>query len=83
MNKIITIVYESKEKAEEVISKMKRCIEEYGNVTVAELYKLSGKDSNIEYMDYKYGWTDISKIHMRTERNGTCYVKFGKPSIVF
>ncbi len=83
MNKIITIAYESKEKAEEVIDKMAECIEQYGHVTIAELYKLSDKGSNIEYMDYKYGWTDISKIHMRTERNGTCYVKFGKPSIVF
>ncbi len=83
MNRVITIEYKSKEKAGEVLSKMARCIEEYGNVTVAELYQLSGTGGNIEHMDHKYGWTDMSKAHMKMEKDGTCYVKFGKPSIVF
>ena len=83
MNRVITIAYESKEKAGEVLSNMAKCIEEYGSITVAELYKLSGHDSNIKYMDHKYGWTDMSKTHMKIEKDGTCYVKFGKPSIVF
>lgn len=83
MNKVITIEYKSKEKAEEVIDKMSELIEQYGHATIADLYEIVDKNKDIEYMDYKYGWTDISKIHMKTKRNGTCYIKFGKPLIVF
>lgn len=83
MNRIITIAYESKEKAGEVLKKMAELIEQYGHATIADLYEFSNNRKNIEYMDYKYGWTDMSKIHMKIEKDGTCYVKFGKPSIVF
>jgi len=83
MNKTITIEYESKEKAEEVIDKMSELIEQYGHATIADLYEMVGKHGYIEYMDYKYGWTDMSKIHMKTKKDGMCQVKFGKPSIAF
>lgn len=83
MNKTITIEHESKEKAEEVINKMSELIEQYGHATISDLYELVGKRRDIEYMDYKYGWTDMSKIHMKIKKDNTCYVKFGKPSIVF
>lgn len=83
MNKVITIEYRSKEKTEEVINKMSELIEQYGHATIADLYEIVGKHRDIEYMDHKYGWTDISKIHMKIKKDGTCYVKFEKPSVVF
>ena len=83
MNKAITIECESKEKAEKIINDLAELIKQYDHATIADLYEIIGKHRDIQYMDYKYGWTDMSKIHIKIKKDSTCYVKFGKPSIVF
>ena len=54
------IVFNTREDAETVVDAMKEIIEQYGYVSVADLYDLAGLTST--YKDHQYGWTDISDI---------------------
>lgn len=51
------IRFDSREKAEDVLTNMQDIIDAYGFATVADLYDLSGITSN--YTDCKYGWTHL------------------------
>lgn len=51
------IVLETRSEAEEVLDRMSELIEQYGMVSVADLYDLVGISGN--YTDNKYGWTNI------------------------
>lgn len=51
------IVYESKPDAINVLQEMQDIINEYGEVTVADLFEISEITDN--YTDTKYGWTNI------------------------
>ena len=51
------IVLETRSEAEDVLDRMSELIEQYGMVSVADLYDLVGITGN--YTDNKYGWTNI------------------------
>lgn len=51
------IILESRSEAEEVLDRMSEMIDQYGMVSVADLYDLVGISGN--YTDNKYGWTNI------------------------
>ena len=62
------IILDSREEAEEVLTRMDELIDTYGNVSVADLYDLIGK--SCEYTDNKYGWTNIRNAEPILVRDG-------------
>lgn len=59
---------DSKTEAEDVLASMDELIEQYGMVTVADLYDLIGV--TCDYTDNKYGWTNISTASAVRGRDG-------------
>lgn len=64
------IIFDSRRKAEDVLARLGDVIEEYGEVTVANFYELSGIDSTPA--DNDYGWTDLRNAY--TDRASHGYV---------
>lgn len=62
------IVLDSRGEAEEVIARMDELIDQYGIVSVADLYDLVGVTGN--YTDNKYGWTNIRNAEPIRVRDG-------------
>lgn len=62
------IIIESRGEAEEVLTRMDELIEQYGVVSVADMYDLVGK--TCEYTDNKYGWTNIRNAEPVRVRDG-------------
>ena len=62
------IVLDSRGEAEEVIARMDELIDQYGIVSVADLYDLVGVSGN--YTDNKYGWTNIRNAEPIRVRDG-------------
>ena len=65
---IESIVLGSRQEAETVLGEMIELLSEYGTVSVADLYDLTGLSS--EFTDNKYGWTDLQPCSTHRERNG-------------
>jgi hypothetical protein len=62
------IVVETRAEAEEVIDKLRLCIDEYNVATVNDLYDLVGLTG--EFTDDKWGWYDLKAAAVRPTRNG-------------
>lgn len=62
------ISLESRGEAEAVIDRMFELLEEYGTVSVSDLYDLVGITGN--YTDCKYGWTDLRSASVVRGRDG-------------
>lgn len=62
------IILETREEAEVVLKRMNEIIEAYGVVSVADLCDLVGVSCN--YMDNKYGWTNIRNAEPIGVRGG-------------
>lgn len=62
------IIVGSRGEAEEVLSQMDDLIDNYGDVSVADLYDLVGKSSN--YTDCKYGWKNVRNAEAVRVRDG-------------
>ena len=62
------IVLDSRGEAEDVLTRMDELIENYGIVSVADLYDLVGVSGN--YTDNKYGWTNIHNAEVVRVRDG-------------
>lgn len=62
------IILESRAEAEEVLRCMDEIMDEYEQVTVADLYDLVGKTGN--YTDNKYGWKNIRNTEPIRVRDG-------------
>ena len=62
------IVLDSRGEAEEVLARMDELIDQYGIVSVADLYDLVGVTGN--YTDNKYGWTNIRNAEPIRVRDG-------------
>lgn len=54
------IIFETRCKAEEVITAMNKLINAYGIVSVADLYDLVGRSCN--YTDNIYGWANMRNV---------------------
>lgn len=63
-----TIVFDSREKAENVLETLKEIINEYGLVTVADLHESAGLD--ISYTENKYGWVNLKEAKIVRVRQG-------------
>ena len=62
------IFLETRAEAEEVLNRMDDLIDNYGIVSVADLYDLVGISSN--YTDNKYGWTNLRNARVERARDG-------------
>lgn len=62
------IVLDSRDEAKEVLARMNELIDQYGIVSVADLYDLVGITGN--YTDNKYGWTNIRNAEPIRVRDG-------------
>lgn len=59
---VYDIVLESREEAEEVLSRMDDLMATYGNVSIADMYDLVGIGGN--YTDNRYGWTNTRDVRI-------------------
>jgi len=62
------VILDSRGEAEIVIDRLRRSIDEYDSVTVAELYDLI--DITGSFPDSKYGWTDLTDARVRRISGG-------------
>ena len=62
------IILDTRREAEEVLDRMQDLIDNYGMVSVADLYDLVG--INGSYTDNKYGWTHLRSADIRRVSDG-------------
>lgn len=62
------IIIPDRAKVERILSTLDAILEEYGYVTVADVY--SSADISPNFTDNNYGWTDLSKFGTRRVREG-------------
>lgn len=62
------IVLTSRSDAVTVLNDMRDYIEDYGSVTVSNLYELVGEDS--QAIDNSYGWTNLDRAYIDSVRGG-------------
>ena len=70
------IALDSRQEAEEVLSRMDELVATYGQVTVADLYDLVG--ITCEYTDNNYGWTNIRNAKVVRLRDGKYMIDLPK-----
>lgn len=73
------ITFEYKADAEEVLNRMDEIVEQYGVVTVADLFDLAGITGN-GYTDQNYGWTSTRSASVERNRHGEYFLKLQRPS---
>lgn len=71
------IVFDSKGEAEGVREEMMNVIDEYGFVTVADMYDMAGLDQ--PYTSNKFGWTSIRSAESVRLRDGGYILKLPRP----
>lgn len=62
------IVLDTRGEVERVIDKLEDSLDEYGTVSIGDLYDLVGITGS--YTDYKYGWTDLRSARAERVRDG-------------
>jgi hypothetical protein len=67
-NKYTYIIFKTRSEAEDVLSHLVQFIEDYKNVTVADLCDFIGITSNFTYN--KVGWKDLSTAYISKVRGG-------------
>jgi hypothetical protein len=70
------IALESRQEAEEVLTRMDELVDTYGEVTVADLYDLVGV--TCEFTDNNYGWTNIRNAKVVRLRDGKYMIDLPK-----
>lgn len=60
--------FESRKEALKALNEMKDILDEYGFVTVADLYHIAGIDNT--YKSNKYGWTNLNNVEVVRVRMG-------------
>ena len=64
------IILESRQEAESVIADMYGLLDRFQMVTVADLYDLLGSKSDTDFIDLKWGWTDLNGAKAARVRGG-------------
>lgn len=75
------ITFECRQDAEEVLNRMDEIVEQYGVVTVADLFDLAGITGN-GYTDQNYGWTSTRSASVERNRHGEFILKLQRPSSI-
>lgn len=66
------IVVSSRSEAEGIVHRMFELLEKYNAVSVADLYRMVGVSAN--YMDDKWGWTNLNDADVKRVREGVLLV---------
>lgn len=72
------ITLNSRADAEHVLDTMIDIIREYNQASVGDFLDLVGVDNN--FTDYKYGWTDLTKVTISRVHGGDYVINFPAPS---
>ena len=62
------LIFDDRREAEDVLTTMVELVDQYGQVTVADLYDLVGQTSN--FTDYKWGWDNLASASVARVRDG-------------
>ena len=73
------VIFDSSYVAEQVLEHMNSILNDYGVVTVEDMYNLSAIIA--PYTSYKYGWTDLRNVEVAIHKHGY-YLTLPKPSTV-
>lgn len=73
------IIFDNRGDAEEVLNRMDEIVEQYGVVTVADLFDLAGITGN-GYTDQNYGWTSTRSASVERTRHGEFIIKLQRPT---
>ena len=65
---MLDITLPNRGEAEKVIRQMRDSLEEYGEVSVGDLYDFCGIDG--DFTDYKYGWANLDSARAERVRDG-------------
>lgn len=71
------IAFDSRAEAEEVLSYLIDCLEDYDVVSVSDFYDIVGMTS--EYTDAKWGWYNLSRAAVVRSRRGHYYIQLPHP----
>lgn len=71
------VVFDDRADAEEVLDGMIDYLKTYDFVSVADMYELSGIES--DYTDNKFGWDDLRTAKIIRERDGDYYIRLPRP----
>lgn len=74
------IVLRSRQDAEEVLDRMYDALSKYDEVSVADLYALTGIESS--HVDTKWGWTDLRGADVGRTRTGGYILQLPDPEIL-
>lgn len=74
------IIFESRVDAEDVREQMEEIIDNYGIVTVSDLYEMS--DLPLPYTGNKYGWTSLRSSDIVRVRGGGYSIKLPRPKAI-
>lgn len=70
--------FNSRQEAQDVLYEMLGEIEEHGQCSVADFYEMIGKDSQAEWIDQKWVWTDLDRVRI-TPRRGRYVILLPEP----
>lgn len=64
------IIFETRIEAQNVLEQMNDLLEEYGLVSIADLYTMLGWSNRSTHTDQKWGWDDLQAADIRMTRGG-------------
>lgn len=73
-----SIIFESRDEAEQVLDTMLEIIDKYGDITIEDYYDLAGVTSN-NYTNRYFGWIDLRGAYVTRERGGGYSIKLPRP----
>lgn len=73
------VIFDTRQDAEDVLNRMDEIVEQYGVVTVADLFDLAGITGN-GYTDQNYGWTSTRSASVERTRTNEYFLKLQRPS---
>lgn len=62
-------LFESRGEAEDVVDALRESLEQYGQVTVADLYELVGFETS--HIDTRWGWESLERASLKAYQGGT------------
>lgn len=69
-HRLSNIVYDYQEDAGEVLEFLHDLLDEYGSVSVADFYEVSGLAADSEYTDNSWGWFSLERCRVVRTRDG-------------
>lgn len=77
---IESIEFDSRGEAERVLDKMDAVLDDFGRVTVADLYDII--DESCPYTGQKYGWTNLRNAEVGRFMGGGYFLKLPRPRVL-